>query len=331
MSDVPAASDSSESCDSVESSDFPESGDSSESRETFGYTRSAVAADLTAIAAVGVVLLAVHVLLPAGTQNHLAFDHSAFAPETLFSSAETFFAFEGSGSFTLHDSQFDNLLTAAYVHAGFEHLLSNLGGYLSLSLITYLVCLQADRRRWFRRTFPLFLVVLPVAVNLTSYAILETRFPGASPVSRGFSGVVAGFGGFLLTAVAVHLRTNYSRETVFFVGQFAVLLLLGELLWIYAERITVLEGGAVAGGLALAISGIVSRAQGASFDDDHYRQVGFDLLYVGLVLALLVWLVYGLFPADPIAHGTFTNVFAHGAGFVEGGLLAVLTLVAFRP
>ncbi|WP_276299971.1 hypothetical protein [Halorussus lipolyticus] len=286
-------------------SDATAAPDRSTDSQAFGYPRSVVAADLTAIAVVGVVLVAIQFLLPAAFHERLAFDHAAFGPATL--------------------------LTAAYVHAGTEHLLSNLGGYVSLSLVTYLVCLHADRRTWFRRTFLALLVALPVVVNLTSYAILETRFPGASPVSRGFSGVVAGFGGFLLVAVAVHLRQSYSRETVFFVGQFAVLLLFGELLWIYAGRVTLLEGAAVLGGLALAVSGIVSRTRGRTFGDDHYQQVGLDLLYVSLVFSLLVWLVFGLFPADPIAHGTFTNIFAHGAGFVEGGLLAALTLVVFRP
>ncbi|MFC7081506.1 hypothetical protein [Halorussus caseinilyticus] len=286
-------------------SDAPARFDLSAESEAFGYPRSAVAADLAAIGVVGVVLVAVQFLLPAAVHDRLAFDHAAFAPATL--------------------------LTAAYVHAGTDHLLSNLGGYVSLSLVTYLVCLHADHRAWFRRTFLALLAVLPVAVNLTSYAILETRFPGATPVSRGFSGVVAGFGGFLLVAVAVHLRRSYSRETVFFVGQFAVLLLLGELLWIYAARVTLLEGAAVTGGLALAVSGIVSRARGRTFGGDHYQQVGVDLLYVGLVFALLVWLIYGLFPADPVNHGRFTNVFAHGAGFVEGGVLSALALAVFRP
>ncbi|WP_135823234.1 hypothetical protein [Halorussus ruber] len=273
--------------------------------DAFGYPRSVVAADLTAIAAVGVVLVAVQFLLPETTHERLAFDHSVFGPATL--------------------------LTAAYVHAGAEHLFSNLGGYLSLALVTYLVCLHADHRAWFRRTFLVLLVALPIAVNLTSYAILETRFPGVSPVSRGFSGVVAGFGGFLLVAVGVHLRQSYSRETVFFVGQFAVLLMLGELLWIYAGRVTLLEGAAVVAGLSLAVAGIVSRARGRSLSEEHYHRVGVDLMYVSLVFALLTWLIYGLFPADPIDHGTFTNIFAHGAGFVEGGLLAALALVVFRP
>ncbi|WP_128477348.1 hypothetical protein [Halorussus pelagicus] len=272
-----------------------------ESATSFGYPRSAVAVDLAAIAVAALVLVGVEFLLPAAVHAQLAFDHAALDPASL--------------------------LTAAYVHANLGHLLSNLGGYVSLAVVTYLVCLHADRRAWFRRTLPVFLLVLPVTVNLTSYVVLETRFSGASPVSRGFSGVVAGFGGFLLVAVAVHLRRSYSRETVFFVGQFAVLLLLGELLWIYADGVGLFEGGAIGTGLALAVSGIVSRARGRTFGDAYYQQVGFDLLYVALVFALLVWLVYGLFPADPAADGTFTNIFAHGAGFVEGGLLAALTLI----
>lgn len=276
----------------------------SDSRLILGYSRSSVVADIAGIATVGLVLVTVQFLLPVSVHNRLAFDHAAFAPVTL--------------------------LTAAYVHAGPSHLLSNLGGYVSLSLVTYLVCLQADRRSWFRRTVPLFLVVLPVAVNLTSYAVLAARFPEAAPISRGFSGVVAGLGGFLLVSVAVHLRTTYSRETVFFVGVFAILLLLAELRWIYAPGVGLLEDGMLAVGLALAVSGIVSRGHGNNYADAHYQQVGQDLLYVALVLALLVWLVYGLFPADPLSGGTFTNVFAHGAGFVEGALLAALTSIGVR-
>jgi hypothetical protein len=279
--------------------------DATDPGDAFAYPRSAIAVDLAGIAAVALALVGVHVLLPAAVHDRLAFDHGAFAPETL--------------------------LTAAYVHAGDGHLLNNLGGFVSLSVVTYLACLTAGRRAWFRRTFPALLLALPVAVNLTSYAVLEARYPGSTPISRGFSGVVAGFGGFLLVALAVQLRANYSRATAFFVAQFAVVLLLAELLWIYADRVTPFEGGAVLVGLASAVSGILSRGHGRRFGDDHFRQVGLDLVYVGLVVALLVWLVYGLFPAQPTADGSFTNVFAHAAGLVEGGLFAALTLVAVRP
>src|SRR6056297_1656096 len=97
-----------------------------------GHSRSAVLGDLAVVAAVGLLLVAVQYLLPAAVHDRLAFDHAAFAPQTL--------------------------LTAAYVHADTGHLLSNLGGYVSLAVVTYLVCLQADRRAWFRRTVPAFLV-----------------------------------------------------------------------------------------------------------------------------------------------------------------------------
>lgn len=294
-----------------------------DSRTVLGYDRSTVAVDLAGVAAVGVLLVAVHLLLPASAHDRLAFDHGAFAPVASL-------AADGLASLAVGRSQLDNLLTAAYVHAGSSHLLSNLGGYVSLAVVTYLVCLHAGHRKWFRWTVPVLLVVLPVTVNLTSYALLAARFPDTSPVSRGFSGVVAGFGGFLVAAVAVHLRRTYARETVFFVGLFAGTLLLAELFWIYAPRIGILEGGTVAVGFALSVSGILARGHETTHGDAHYRRVGQDLLYVGLVLALLVWLVYGLFPADPLAHGAFTNVFAHSAGFVEGGAFAALTYVGVR-
>ncbi len=257
--------------------------------------------EVAVLLVVPLLLAAIHLLTPESLKQSLSFSHDRFAIYTL--------------------------LTAAYVHSGQPHLLGNIFAYLLAAVYAYMLCVAVDERRWFWRTFVVFLVGLPVLVSLLSYVVFSTWFPEASPVSRGFSGVVAGFGGFLLVAVAVHLRATYSRETVFFVGQFAVLLLLGELLWIYAPRIGLVEGGAVAVGLALAVSGIVSRGRRTAYGDAHYRQVGQDLLYVGLVLALLVWLVYGLFPADPVSQGTFTNVFAHGAGFLEGGLLAALTYV----
>ena len=273
--------------------------------ESSDRSRATLAADLVPVAAVCLLLVAVHFGVPAPVQDRLAFDHAVFAPATL--------------------------LTAAYVHASRSHLFNNVGGFLSLAVVTYFVCLHADRRRWYRRTLVAFLVALPVVVNLTSYAILASRYPGTEPVSRGFSGVVAGFAGFLLVALVVQLRRTYSGATAFFVGQFAVLLLLGELLWIYAERVAPLEAGAVAVGLALSVAGVVSRGRGRRLSDEHFRQVGLDLILVGLVFSLLVWSVYGLFPTDLLVDGSFIDVFAHAAGFVEGALLASLTLVAFAP
>lgn len=77
--------------------------------------------------------------------------------------------------------------------------------------------------------------------------------------------------------------------------------------------------------------GVVSQGRGRSLPDEHFQQVGLDLILVGLVFALLVWSVYGLFPAELLVDGSFIDVFAHAAGFVEGTLLAALLLVVFAP
>lgn len=54
------------------------------------------------------------------------------------------------------------------------HLYGNILGYLLATVYVYVLCVAVDERRLFRRTFVVFLVVLPVLVGLSSYAILPT-------------------------------------------------------------------------------------------------------------------------------------------------------------
>jgi len=107
------------------------------------------------IIALPVLLGVIHYALSGSAKQALAFSHDQFAIHTLF--------------------------TAAYVHAGQGHLLNNVVGYLLATLYTYMLCVAAEERRWFWRTFVLFLLALP-------WSLLHSSSPG----SRCRSGVTSG-------------------------------------------------------------------------------------------------------------------------------------------
>lgn len=127
--------------------------------------------DFGVILVVAGLLTTIHFLLPDSLHQALVFDHERFRVYTLW--------------------------TAAYIHASNTHLFSNILGFLLPTFYVYILCISVGEQRWFRRTFLVFLVLLPVLVSLSSYLIFSSRFPNLSPTSQGFSGVAAAFGGYL--------------------------------------------------------------------------------------------------------------------------------------
>jgi len=244
-------------------------------------------------------LAAIHFLAPTTLQNTLVFDHTRFNVYTL--------------------------LTAAYVHASNTHLYSNLVGYALTAVYTYALCLFVDERRWFRRTLPIHLIALPILVNLTSYAIFAIQYPDADPVSRGFSGVVGGLGGFLLVALYVFVKKRHDGQLAYAIGLTIFLLLMQLIDLRYA------------GGFRLSVTGLILLGGVLVFGQYAWRGVEVpegearrDAVIsagaVGLVGVVLGVLILGLFPeAEALVEGgTFTNVFAHAAGFVWGIVLGAL-------
>ena len=249
------------------------------------------------LASVAALLVVVHEFLPATIQARFAFDHGE--PTLL------------------------TLLTAAYVHVDDAHLFGNLVGYVVVAVVTYLVCRQLDRERWFWSTTALLLLVLPVLVNLANYLVLRTWFPWMTPVNRGFSGVVAGFGGFLLVTVFVLVASDYGRPVAVYVSEAVVLVLLSEIAVVYSESVSALSVGVVGLGVATAVLGVrLEVRRGRVPTDRSGRQVVVDSLFVASLVALVAVLVYGLFPTTLVVDGRLTNVFAHGVGFLFGASLA---------
>lgn len=264
-----------------------------------GSTRASVAADLLALGAVAALLAAVQFVLLPGTQARLAFRNDLADPL--------------------------GALTAAYVHLDRPHLLGNLLGYALAAGATYGLCLRLGERRWFRLSTVTLLVAAPVLVNLTSAAVLGVVLGGRFvPTNRGFSGVVAGFGGFLFVALFVTLRRAWGRLPALYLSLLVVLGLVGELLLIYAPWPPLLGGGLVLLGVALGLAGLARESHRRGLPGEGYgpRRAFAASLPPVLAVVVLAVLVYGLFPERLVAGGRFVNVVAHGAGLLYGAALS---------
>jgi hypothetical protein len=252
-----------------------------------------VAFDGALLVGVPGLLAAIHHGLPAAVRRDLAFDHAAPAAHAY--------------------------LTAAYVHADAAHLHGNLLGYALVATYAYLLCLQAGRRRWFHATYATFLLVLPVFVNLVDAAAFAVLFDGVRFVSQGFSGVAAGFGGFLVVALVAYVRSVYGRAVATSVGAGAVLLLLVQVDATYAGRLRPTTAGlALAGGALLVTRYAVEHDPAVPVDPAARRRLALDAFEVVVVVGVLWLQVAMLFPANPVSDGSFVGVFAHAAGFVLG-------------
>ena len=226
-------------------------------------------------------------------------------------------------AFAFHHESFNvyGLFTAAFVHSSNSHLLGNVVGYLITTLYAFALCLYVDERRWFRRTVIAAILILPIPVNLVSYTFFQLRYPEVSPVSRGFSGVVAGLAGFLLVALAVYVANRYNNELGQVVGLSVFLLVMAEIDFIYARGFRPLVVGLVVLGIGLQIGTYLWQH---SFDVEQFfnRWVLLDVVGVVFVIGVPSFVIVSLFPSDIGGGGSFTNIIAHAAGFLLGILLS---------
>ncbi len=259
-------------------------------------------AEFAVILVVPLLLVAIHFLTPASLKQALAFSHERFAVYTLF--------------------------TAAYIHAGQAHLVGNVLGYLITTLYAYMLCVAAEERQWFWRTFAVFLVALPILVSLSSYLAFSTWYPSASPASRGFSGVVAGFGGFLLVALAVYVKERYSMELGGVVGVSSFLVLMATIDFIYSGRVRLVVWGLVAAGIALQVGNYVWQTE-VHLEELDQRRIAQDVGAVVLVFAVLGYIVVAMFPAEIVQNGSATNIIAHAMGFLWGIVISNVSRIRF--
>ena len=261
-------------------------------------TRWQLLEDGILIGGVAFLLVVVHLTVPDTVRARYAFDHGSLDPVTVF--------------------------TSAFVHIDGQHLLGNVTGFVAAAALAYGLALQIDRRDWFRATFALYLLVLPIVVSLTSYALLSWRYPGIDPVTQGFSGIGAAFVGFVFVAFVAVLRRAFGSRSALFVGLAVWLLLLLEVYVIYAGTLTLAVGVAVAIGWGCSLWGLLGELELAEGElAGVWQPVG----YVVTVVVLLTLFVAVLFPRRVVADGTVTNVFAHASGLLYGIVGASLAYV----
>jgi len=252
-----------------------------------------VVADLGVLGSLPVFLAAIYFFAPVPIQEQLALDHQ--------------------------NVQFYTLFTAAYVHASTGHLVANLTGYAIAVSYAYWLCLQMERRKWFWGTTGLLLTVVPAVTNVANVVLFGSYLPEVSGLSRGFSGVVGAFGGFLFVVFVFAVRDAYDRNFAQLVGMSLFLLLLVILEFVYAGTIRPVVGGAVVVGIGFQVIGyFYERDPGLP----SRRIVGYELIVqiVAAILIILVlsYLIFVLFPSKLVQNGGFVNIFAHGIGFLSG-------------
>lgn len=211
-----------------------------------------------------------------------------------------------------------------FVHAGFSHLFNNLTAYFVIVIPIYLMHAFIGKKDIFRRIFLVFLLVFPFILSGLDILIL-----GADS-SRGFSGIVAAFFGFLPLTIFrfLKLKLNFdlgtSNSVVLFLlaatliayiyaglSFYVVLILplLGLYLWRMLEEATI-------GGLRFSPSGSCNRRS-------HWMLASFAFL-------VFISLPFSMFPRNPVVGDMAVNILSHYSGFALGFVFPYI-LLEFLP
>jgi len=259
------------------------------------------ALDLLLVTSIVAVLTMVHVLVPSSLQDQLALRPA--------------------------DPQWYTLLTAAYTHASYHHLQANLIGYLLAVCYIYWLCLYLERRQWFWQTTLGLLVITPLVVNSANVLLYGAYLPEINGATRGFSGVVAAFVGFLLISFAAAIREAHTAQLAQAIGVGLILLLLLLIDTVYAKTLRPRVAGLVVLGISVqAASVLYQRDWDKIVETSSHGQLLFQIAGGSLIVLVLAILTLQMFPAELVVNNSFVNIFAHGIGFIVGTAFPVVVL-----
>lgn len=213
-------------------------------------------------------------------------------------------------TFAYMDPSLATAYASTFVHLDIGHLLVNVGGYLVVAPLAYVLSVLSGRRRRFFVAFATILLVFPFALSYLNLAI-----PRAS-VGYGFSGILMAFVGYLAIALGDFADARFdagSTETLapafFFFGL--------ALAAVMSVRSTLTVGLAVASLLSafLYVRPLLGRPRPLRSNVRAAAGVAghFELFAIGLVVFFAFHVV--AFPADPVAGDSVVNVYVHLLGF----------------
>lgn len=207
--------------------------------------------------------------------------------------------------------------TASYFHVDAQQLWGNVLGYTVGAVFCYVLCLSIDERQWYWLTFLSMLTLVPFLTNWANVSVFAGIIPDVP--SRGFSDVASGFAGFLFVSLLALVRNQYSRTMTGYVGMFVVVVMMGELLLIYAESPSTESIGLIIFALLLLLSGIAWNGRIRSKEEslNWLNIIGIGVV-VSLTIVVIMWEIQAMFPSDIIVDGQFKNIFAHATGFGLG-------------
>jgi hypothetical protein len=232
-------------------------------------------------------------------------------------------ALRRSLTFAYTDPSLLTAYTSAFVHLDSTHLLVNVGGYLLVAPLAYLLSLMGGRRRRFCVAFTVFLAVFPVALSYLNLAIVRPS------VGYGFSGVLLAFVGYLPLALAdfveaqfdVDVRANRSlAPALFFVG-----LALAAVLSVRSLVTAGLAAAALLSALLYALPAFDERTRLRSNVRAAAGMTGHFELFTVAVVAFVAF-PFVAFPTDSAGDGTVVNLYVHLLGYALAFVATYVTI-----
>lgn len=203
--------------------------------------------------------------------------------------------------------------TANYVHITRPHLLSNLGGYLLLVVVAYLLALSNGNRARFYTAFAVILLAFPVPL---SYLNLAVPRPG---IGVGFSGLNMALFGFVLVEFAAYLDEYFTTHFGVENSPAFFFVVMGFVALPHADMEVGFGLVAISLGMAAVYSGaflLSYRPSMAGVRESLDKQGYFELLVI--VVILCPAFVAMAFPQNPVMDSAIVNLYIHLVGFCLG-------------
>lgn len=247
---------------------------------------------------------------------------------------------------TTASESFLTVVAASYLHLSVEHLLANVGFYVSFVVVGYLLARRVDAERWFGLAVVTCFVVTPAVTTVT--VVHAASLIGAHPrsVVVGFSGVASAVVGVFFVAWLLIFVRRYRGRTAFLLGWLGLSVLLAYVLVVTRPGLAVVERTVVLSFVLFPVVALLghrahrwavsARTTGRTWlrrewlSDAWIRRGGLSetsLLFGGYLASVLV-LALALFPAD-LFEGSGLSLLVHGVGFLVGvgvGVVAVVML-----